>query len=219
MPDLYLIGDSTVTDNTPPFRGWGWALTDYTAPGVRVFNHAQSGRSSRSFRDEGLFAPVEEALSPGDLLLIQFGHNDEKDDAARHTDPDSSFPELLGAYCDAAERKGALPVLVTPVCRRYFIPGGDLLYTHGEYPLAIRTLAKRRGLPLCDLKRLSRKLFRSLGEEKTADLCVRLSPGEHPDFPNGHSDMTHVNADGANTLAGLVAQALKEDARCRPFFR
>lgn len=219
MPDLYLIGDSTVTDNTPPFRGWGWALTDYTAPGVRVFNHAQSGRSSRSFRDEGLFAPVEEALSPGDLLLIQFGHNDEKDDAARHTDPDSSFPELLGAYCDAAERKGALPVLVTPVCRRYFIPGGELLYTHGEYPLAIRTLAKRRGLPLCDLKRLSRKLFLSLGEEKTAELFVRLSPGEHPDFPNGHSDMTHFNADGAKILAGLVAQALKEDARCRPFFR
>ena len=110
-------------------------------------------------------------------------------------------------------------MLITPVCRRYFIPGGDLLYTHGEYPLAIRTLATRRGLPLCDLKRLSRRLFLSLGEEKTAELFVRLAPDEHPDFPEGHSDMTHFNADGARVLAGLVAETLKADERCRHFFR
>ena len=222
MPTIYYIGDSTVAFNridTYPQQGMSNALGLYLREGVRLAPHGLNGRSTKSFLDEGAFEPVRQAMAPGDFLLIQFGHNDEKDDAARHTDPDSSFPEMLGAYCDAAERKGALPVLITPVCRRYFIPGGDLLYTHGEYPLAIRTLAARRGLPLCDLKRLSRRLFLSLGEEKTAELFVRLAPGEHPDFPEGHSDMTHFNADGARVLAGLVAQALKEDERCRHFFR
>ena len=92
MPTIYIIGDSTVEDNTPPFRGWGWALPEYVAPGVRVANHAMSGRSSLSFMNEGRFAPVEEGMQPGDLLLIQFGHNDEKDDAERHTDPATTFP-------------------------------------------------------------------------------------------------------------------------------
>ena len=88
MRTIYLVGDSTVDDNTPPFRGWGWALPRYTQPDVRVRNLALSGCSSRSFREQGLFAPAERDMQAGDLLLIQFGHNDEKDDE-RHTDPDS----------------------------------------------------------------------------------------------------------------------------------
>ena len=86
MPRVYIIGDSTVEDNTPPFRGWGWALPRYAAEGVTVHNHALSGRSSKSFFNEGLFAPVREGMEKGGLLLIQFGHNDEKDDEER---PDS----------------------------------------------------------------------------------------------------------------------------------
>ena len=89
MPTIYVIGDSTVEDNKPPFRGWGWALPEFLAEGVALRNHAISGRSTRSFLDEGRFDPVREAMQPGDVLMIQFGHNDEKDDPERHTDPDS----------------------------------------------------------------------------------------------------------------------------------
>ena len=76
MPTIFIIGDSTVEDNKPPFRGWGWALPEHVREGVQVRNHALSGRSSRSFREEGLFEPVERDLAAGDMLLIQFGHND-----------------------------------------------------------------------------------------------------------------------------------------------
>lgn len=215
---VFIIGDSTVEDNQPPFRGWGWALHQYVKPGVAVKNHALSGRSSRSFREEGLFTPVAEAIKAGDLLLIQFGHNDEKDDE-RHTDPGSSFPEYLWQYCEAALKAGAQPVLVTPVCRRFFVGGGSLLYTHGEYALAVRTLAAEKGIPLCDLKKESRKLYIQLGEEKTAELFVRLSAGEHLDFPDGHDDKTHFNEYGANIIAGLVAEELKKIPVCMPFMR
>ena len=213
MNTIYIIGDSTVDDNQPPFRGWGWALPRYVREGVTVKNHALSGRSSRSFRAEGLFEPVEKALGPGDLLLIQFGHNDEKDDE-RHTDPDTTFPEELWRYCAAALSRGAQPVLITPVCRRFFGGDGSLFYTHGEYPRAIRILAAEKGIPLCDLKAASRALYRSLGEKGTAELFVRLAPGENPDFPEGHDDRSHFNPHGATVIAGLVAEGLKQLPEC-----
>ena len=138
MPTIYIIGDSTVEDNKPPFRGWGWALPEYVAGGVQVANHAMSGRSTRSFVDEGRFDPVREGMQPGDVLLIQFGHNDEKDDAERHTDPDGSYQDFLRMYCRTAMDKGALPVLLSPVSRRIYVGGGSLLYTHGAYPAAVK---------------------------------------------------------------------------------
>ena len=217
MPDIYIIGDSTVEDNTPPFRGWGWALKGMTAPGVTVYNHALSGRSSKSFMDEGLFEPVRKGMREGDLLLIQFGHNDEKDDAERHTDPETTFIGCLNRYCDAAVRAGALPALITPVSRRFFAGPDSVLYTHGEYAPAVRQLAKWRCLPLLDLENASRNLYLELGEEKTAELFVRLSPGEHPDFPNGHDDKTHFNAFGAERIARLVSEMLRADARTAAF--
>ncbi|MBR2798671.1 MAG: rhamnogalacturonan acetylesterase [Clostridia bacterium] len=218
MNNIYIIGDSTVDDSHPPFRGWGWALPQFVREGVSVHNHALSGRSSRSFRAEGLFEPIEKALSAGDLLLIQFGHNDEKDDE-RHTDPDTTFPEELWRYCDFALSRGAQPVLITPVCRRFFGGDGSLFYTHGEYPRAIRLLAAEKQLPLCDLKADSRELYKSLGEQKTAELFVRLAPGEHPDFPEGHDDRSHFNAHGAQVIAGLVAEELKKLPQCAGFMK
>ncbi len=208
MPTVWIIGDSTVEDNTPPFRGWGWALPAYVKPGYRVCNRALSGRSSRSFREEGLFAPVEKDMAAGDWLLIQFGHNDEKDDE-RHTDPDSTYPEELWRYVEAARSRGAEAVLLTPPARRFFTADGGLLYTHGEYPAAMRRLAAERKVPLCDLSRDTRKLYLALGPEKTAELFVRLAPGEHPDFPDGHDDKTHFNASGAERIAALVAEELR----------
>ena len=218
MPAIYIVGDSTVEDNKPPFRGWGWALPKYVREGVQVKNHALSGRSSRSFLAEGLFEPVEAGMAEGDMLLIQFGHNDEKDDE-RHTDPGSTFPEYLWRYCQTALDRGALPVLITPVARRFFTGDGNLLYTHGEYPAAIRRLAGEKNIPLCDLSADSRNLYYALGEAKTAELFVRLAPGEHPDFPDGHDDKTHFCAHGAEVIASLVVDELKKYPACAAYLK
>lgn len=219
MPCIYLIGDSTVENNKPPFRGWGWALPEHVKEGVLVRNHALSGRSSKSFWDEGLFKPVEKSMEAGDLLLIQFGHNDEKDDAERHTDPETTYPEMLYRYCRIALDKGAQPVLFTSVERRFFTGDGSVLYTHGEYPKAVRALAQQKGLPLCDLQKLSRDLYLQLGEQKTAELFVRLAPGENPDFPDGHDDKTHFNAYGAGVIASLAVKGMRELPECAPYLK
>ena len=219
MPTIFILGDSTVEDNKPPFRGWGWALPEFVAPGVKVENHAMSGRSSLSFVNEGRFKPVQERMQKGDLLLIQFGHNDEKDDAERHTDPHSTYPQQLAWYCDEAIARGAQPVLLTPVCRRFFTEPTSMMYTHGEYPAAVRKLAAERNIPLCDLKAASRDLYLSLGEEKTAEMFVRLQSGENPDFPNGHDDKTHFNAEGAKVICGLVVRLLRQHPQCAAFLK
>lgn len=183
-------------------------MPDYVRAGVTVRNHALSGRSSRSFREEGLFESVEQGMTAGDLLLIQFGHNDEKEDE-RHTDPDTTYPDYLWRYCRAALDKGAKPVLITSCERRFFTGDGGLLYTHGEYPRAVRTLAAEKGIPLCDLQKDSRMLYLSLGETETAKLFVQLAPGEHPDFPDGHDDRTHFNACGARMICELVVREMR----------
>ena len=218
MPVIHIIGDSTVEDNKPPFRGWGWALPAAVREGVTVRNRALSGRSSRSFREEGLFEPVEKELAAGDLLLIQFGHNDEKDDE-RHTDPETTYREQLWRYCAFALERGAQPVLITSVERRFFTADGGLLYTHGEYPQAVRSLAAEKGVPLCDLQKASRALYLRLGPEKTAELFVRLAPGENPDFPDGHDDKTHFNEKGARAIAALVAEELRKIPVCAAFLK
>lgn len=195
MQTIYIIGDSTVEDGGEPTYGWGGQLARYLPRGVQAQNHAAGGRSSKSFWDEGRLIPVVLGLKAGDLLLIAFGHNDKKDDAERHTDPETTFPETLSLYVNAAEQAGAAPVLLTSVCRRYFTGDNSLLYTHGEYPRAVRELAARRNVPLIDLKKLTRALLTALGPERSKAL-----------FAEG--DNTHFNLEGARRVAEMVAEAL-----------
>ncbi len=215
MPDIYIIGDSTVQAGGAPFYGWGSQLQHFCRKDVPVYNHARSGESSRSFLERGLFEPVREHIRRDDLLLIQFGHNDEKDDPERHTDPQGSFMDFLSIYLDTAQQNKARAALVTPVCRRHFLADGSLLYTHGEYPLAVRRLAKQRGIPCIDLKKMSRDLFLSLGRESTARLFVQIPAGGHPDFPQGHDDLTHFCLHGARRIAFLAASAIAAEKTLR----
>ena len=130
----------------------------------------------------------------------------------------SNMEKLLLSGNEAIAR-GALPVLLTPVCRRFFTEPTSMMYTHGEYPAAVRKLAAERTFLLCDLKEASRALYLSLGQDKTAELFVRIQPGENPDFPDGHDDKTHFNADGAQKIAALVVAGLKADPRTAKYIK
>lgn len=209
MPSVWLIGDSTVETGHEIHYGWGWALPAFVREDLPVHNHAKGGCSTLSFLREGRFEPVMAGMGRGDWLLIQFGHNDEKDDD-RHTDPWDGFARNLAFFCASARERDTRPVLVTPVSRRYFAGKTSLLYTHGEYAPAVRKTAARLRVPLCDLERSSRKLFLTLGPEKTADLFVNLAPGEYPDYPQGLEDFTHFSREGARVTAALLALALAE---------
>ena len=208
---IYWIGDSTVQQNridTWPQCGIGQMLEWYLRPGVQVHNYARNGRSTKSFWEEGRFEAVERELSAGDVLLIQFGHNDQKkEDPTRYSSPEDYQKNLL-RYANFARRVGALPVLITPVTRRRF-EGDKLTPSLEPYPQAMGELAQREGIPLIDLYAISRALIQQQGEQASRAFYMVFGPGEYPNYPQGREDNTHLRCDGALWYAGVVAEGLR----------
>jgi Lysophospholipase L1 and related esterases len=211
---IYIVGDSTAATKKPegyPEAGWGETLHLFFNDRVKISNHAQNGRSSRSFFNEGRLKPIMEEINEGDFLLIQFGHNDEKDDEERHTDPDTSYKTHLMKYVDAARERGAFPILITPVNRRSFDENGLIINTHLDYWKAVKALAESENVPIIDLCEKSRVLYESLGDEKSKELFLWVDPGQYPGFPDGRYDNTHFNRNGATEIAKLIADGIRND--------
>ncbi|WP_434753113.1 rhamnogalacturonan acetylesterase [Paenibacillus amylolyticus] len=210
---VFLAGDSTVTDQPEsgyPYCGWGQLLPAQFKHDVAMDNHAQSGRSSRSFIHEGRLDAIRQRIKPDDFLFIQFGHNDEKPDPERGTEPFTTYKQHLKKYIDTAREAKARPVLITPVHRRYFAEDGTLTDTHGDYITAVRELAAEEKVPLIDLAERSRLMFEEAGEEGTKDDFMWVLPGEYINFPTGMEDNTHFQERGARRLAEQVAEAIRE---------
>ena len=175
---LYICGDSTAASYPPeraPMMGWGQALIEML-PDVRIENRAMAGRSTKSFLADGRLQQIEAEIQPGDLLLIQFTHNDTSDLVWRHTDPWTSFYHNLEIFVDTAMLHGVTPVLMTPICRCYW-RDGKLLETHGDYPDVIRMLAAQRNVPLIDLYQKSAAYVREVGEEESRKMYMHVAPG------------------------------------------
>ena len=207
---IYICGDSTAATYAPeraPITGWGQLLGEYF-PGVNVVNKAVGGRSTKSFLAEGRLVDIEKVIQPGDLLLIQFTHNDDSDLVWRHTDPNTSFVNNLAIFVDTARIHGATPVLLTPIPRRYWREG-ELIDPHGEYPVAIRRLAMQKGVPLLDVLAEGMAALRALGEEATRPLYMNVEPGKYPAYPDGNRDDTHTQHAGAALYARITAELLK----------
>lgn len=199
MSKIYYLGDSTAAFNGPetyPQTGMSQGLMDLAA--AEVVSLAKNGRSTKSFLDEGLFVPAQEAMLQGDLVLIQFGHNDEKADPARHTDPDTTYRENLSYFIREARSRGALPVLVTPIARRLFDEGGSFLPgSHGSYPEAMRQLGKAENVPVIDLTAVTEDYLARLGDEASKPLFM---------WP---IDNTHLKPEGAAKMAEFLAKGLR----------
>lgn len=207
---IYVCGDSTAASYAParaPITGWGQVLCEMT-DGVPVENRAMGGRSTKSFLSEGRLVDIEEALNPGDLMLIQFTHNDISDLVWRHTDPWTSFQENLAIYVQTARERGAMPVLLTPICRRYF-RNGALIPSHDEYPDAIRALALRLNVPLIDMYEKSVAHVSAMGDEESKKLYMHFGAGLYDEFPDGQADDTHTQRAGALCYARMVADGLR----------
>lgn len=225
---VFVAGDSTaatyaVADH--PRAGWGQALHLFLHRDIGVVNEALSGASSKSFADLGRLDRILAAIRPGDVLLVSFGHNDEKvEDPARGTLPWTTFQEYLRRYVDGARAARATPILVTPVERRRFRADGAPYLSHGEYPDAIRALAAETRTPLIDLTSLSFALWSAAGPEATKQHFLWLNAGDSPNYPTGVSDNTHFQTYGAIEVARLVVKAGRaipgRDARAlhRPTF-
>lgn len=212
-PSIYIAGDSTAYDYEPdryPRTGWGTMLPKFLDGEVPVYNEAASGRSTKSYIDERRLENIACCLRRGDVLMVQFGHNDEKtEDPSRGTYPESTFPENLRIFIDTARRTGAYPVLLTSIARRHFDENGKLMMTHGDYPDAMRKVADEEGIPLLDTESRTFELVSELGEVKSKAFYNHLPKG-HPNYPDGSADDTHLSADGAEAVAKIVAELMLE---------
>ncbi|NNN34583.1 rhamnogalacturonan acetylesterase [Streptomyces sp. S3(2020)] len=208
---LYIAGDSTAAQkyaDAAPETGWGMALPFFLHKDRPVSNHAVNGRSSKSFVDEGRLDVILGAIRPGDFLLIQFAHNDEKSaDPTRYTEPWTTYQDYLRLYIDGARSRGARPVLATAVERRKFDAGGNAVPTHGEYPASMRALAEEERVALLDIQALSLALWQKLGVEETKTYF---------NWTATEQDNTHFNPPGAIAVARLVAQELLRTRVLRP---
>ena len=201
MITVHYIGDSTVARNnihSYPQTGMSQGLQLYLKESVRLISYAKNGRSTKSFLDEGLFRPVQQEMGEGDFLFIQFGHNDEKPDEARHTDPYGSYQENLRFFIAEARSRGAYPVLVTPIARRLFDAEGNFRPgSHGEYPEAMRQVGREENVPVAELTTLTEAYLAQLGDESSKPLFV---------WP---VDNTHLKYDGAYAMAAFLARELE----------
>ncbi|MBQ4580369.1 MAG: rhamnogalacturonan acetylesterase [Clostridia bacterium] len=208
---IFICGDSTAATYVPenaPITGWGQLLEEFI-PGVNVVNKAVGGRSTKSFMSEGRLVDIEKTIQPGDLLLIQFTHNDTSDLVWRHTDPHTSFAANLEIFVDTARIHGAIPVLMTPIPRRWWREG-RIINAHGEYPDAIRRVAMQRGVILLDVLAESTRIIEAMGDEATVPLYLNVEPGLYPAYPDGSRDDTHTQRAGAEFFAKMTADMLRE---------
>ena len=174
-------------------------------------------------------------MKPGDYVIIQFGHNDEKPREELHTDPGSTFDYNLARFVRETREHGGIPILMNPVVRRnYFIEapandddeklrtttfqdgvkmveGDSLIDTHGLYRVAPRDVARRMNVLFVDANQLTHDLEQGLGREASKKLHMWFLPGEEPSVPAGRQDNTHYNIYGAHVVARLLADALCEE--------
>lgn len=206
-PTLFLVGDSTMADQPErkfPMQGWGQALPEFLRRGLSLQNRAQSGHSSESFIEEGHWQRVREAVRPGDFVVIGFGHNDQNsDDPDLYAAPWQAYRANLETMVDATLARGGRPILVTSIYRRHFDDSGAPKATLGAYPEVTRAVATERQVPLVDLNARTRTMLLEAGVEGSADLYMQLGPGDHPNFPQGQDDNTHLQAMGARRVAEL----------------
>jgi lysophospholipase L1-like esterase len=208
-----MIGDSTMANKSvkaAPETGWGMVMNEFVTENVTVHNHAMNGRSSKSFLDEGRWKAVYDSIQPGDYVIIQFGHNDEKPAEKLHTDAATTYKQLLKKYIDETRAKGANPIICSSIVRRHFDAKGNLKDTHGAYINAAREITLETKTPYVDMEAKTRKLVSELGTEKSKSLYLFCKPGEYPNRKNGVQDSTHLNGVGARKVAGLFVKEVKK---------
>lgn len=200
---IYLAGDSTVTDQcaTPPYQpgtsygGWGQMLPAFIGELKAVSNHAHSGLTTESFRAEGHFEIMMESVRPGDVCLFQFGHNDQK---LKHLKAEEGYRENLIEYIKEVQKKGAFPVLVTPLARNSW-NGKEGSYRDllEEYAGEVINIGKEESVPVADLHRKSMEFLKQHG----------LEDSKRWFYP---SDYTHTNDYGAYQMAKFLCEELSD---------
>jgi lysophospholipase L1-like esterase len=208
-----MIGDSTMAnkikpDINPEF-GWGQVFHEFFTDQITIYNYAANGKSSKSFINEGKWDSVLVQIGPGDYVLIQFGHNDKKEFDRKQFTNSVTFRKNLEKFVKESKKKGAKPIILSPIVERHFNDRGSLIETHGIYPIVSRLVAKDQLIPFIDLKSITKKLINDMGPEKSKSLYLFVKPGESELYPEGREDSSHLSYAGAKIVAKMVCEELR----------
>ncbi|WP_288243588.1 rhamnogalacturonan acetylesterase [uncultured Chryseobacterium sp.] len=203
---IYLTGDSTVVDaQYEPWASWGQMLPYFFVPNeVVIANYAESGETLKAFEDRRRIDKIWTQIKPGDYLLIQFGHNDQKYGNSEK----SGYRKLLKEWIHKAKQLGAIPILVTSMNRRVFDENNTIINTLDDFPDAMREIAKEEKVDVIDLNALSKTLFEAMGPEMAKKAFVHYPANSYPNQPKALADDTHFNAYGAYELAKCVVKSI-----------
>jgi len=197
IPTIFIAGDSTSTDQPfEPYNSWGQMLTRFFKPDIAIANHGESGEMLRSFMSELRLAKVLSAIKPGDYLFIQMGHNDQKE-TGEGVGAFTSYKSDLKIFVAEARRHDAIPVLVTSMNRLTFDAAGKITNSLGDYPEAVRQVAKEENVTLIDLNAMSKLFYEA------------LSPTDaHLAF--AATDTTHHSDYGSYELAKCIVEGIRQ---------
>jgi len=203
VPTVFVIGDSTVCDQSrEPYASWGQMLTRFLQPEVAVANHAESGETYRDSIGRRRLDKMLSRMRPGDTLLMQFGHNDQKQIAAGTGGPFTTYEEEIKRHVDGVRAHGGIPVIVSPMERRNFEADGKIRPTLADYAAAARQTAAALHVAFIDLNAMSIPFYQALGSGK-AYLAFAGTGTER--------DTTHHDNYGAYELAKCVIQGIRAD--------
>lgn len=209
---IFLCGNSTVVDQAhEPYASWGQMIPRWFGPEVAISNHAESGLTAGSFLASNRLEKVLAMMKKGDYVICEFGHNDQKEKT-----PGSgawyNFSYNLKQYIDKVRAKGGNIIFVTPTQRRFFDKAtrSKIQETHGDYPDAMRDVAKREGVPVIELHDMTRTFFETLGYENSKKSLVHYPANTYPNQPKALEDNTHFNPYGAYEVAKMVVMGMKQ---------
>jgi lysophospholipase L1-like esterase len=172
-------------------------FTRFFTPDVAIANHAESGETLKSFLTGLRLDKILSQMKKGDYLFIEFGHNDMKVNWPQtYVEPFTTHKEYLKVFIAEARRRGAIPVLVTPMQRRNF-DGLKIRNSLGDFPESVRQTAKEEGVALIDLTKMSIDFYEALGPEKS------------PLAFSGGRDATHHSDYGAYELAKCIVEGVR----------
>ncbi len=207
---IFLCGNSTVVDqNNEPWASWGQMITRWFGPSVAISNHAESGLTARTFIGGNRLEKILTMMRPGDYVVCEFGHNDEKE----HRPGDGAWYHYvynLKIFIDKVRAAGGHIIFCTPTQRRAWQDDNiHLKDTHGDFPAAMRSVAEREGVPVIDLNGMTRTFFETLGFEGSKKALVHYPANTYPGQDKALADNTHFNPYGAYEVAKMVVTGMR----------
>lgn len=209
-PTVWLCGNSTVVDQDyEPWASWGQMIPRWFDHQVCFANYAESGETASTFISAGRLKKILSLMKPGDYIFVEFGHNDQKQRFAG-AGAYYNFTFCLKQFIDEARSRQATIVFCTPTQRRNFDADGHILETHGDYPDAMREVARREQVPVIELHDMTRTFFETLGVEGSKQALVHYPSNTFPGQTAALADNTHFNPYGAYEIAKMVIEGMKQ---------